>query len=122
MDKDILVGHINRLISEFGKSQRHVVNAGIVKAYPDLASSSYILALACPWMAKYESCYAKTEEVIQMMYNVFPVEAIKNIFAVNVFDNSEEVDIFFKNECRMEDASCFQVIQPIQEEMELAHA
>ena len=125
MDKELLVGQVELLINEFTKQGKHIAFAGLVDAYPQFESTPFILVLACPWMAHYGNCYAKTEEVVTMMYQHLSSDAIRKIHAIDVFDTVQEAEIYIKNECRMQDSSCSRQIsvgQLMNEEVALAHA
>ncbi|WP_028527204.1 hypothetical protein [Runella limosa] len=118
MDKSTLVSQINNLVTEFKKEGKEVTRFAIISAYPEYESSPFILAIACPWMAGYTSCFAKTEEVVKKMYTILAPEAIGKIHAVNVFDSAFEVDQFWKEEgCDYFSASCGAIINPLQEEI-----
>lgn len=97
MDTKILVSKIRDLIADFAKDGKVVTCAHLVRAYPDYESSSFILAISCPWTIGYTSCFAKTEEVVSKMYQSLDSESLGMIHSVNVFDNDSELEKFVKS-------------------------
>jgi hypothetical protein len=97
MDTKILVNEIRHLIGEFAQENKTVTCVHLVRAYPDYESSSYILAISCPWTRDYASCFAKTEEVVSKMYGSLSSESLRMIHSVNVFDDDKELEKFVKS-------------------------
>lgn len=98
MDTKILVEEIRALINEFAQEAKTVSCAHLVRAYPDYESSSFVLAIACPWTKEYASCFAKTKEVVSKMHQVLSPKSLRMIHSVNVFDNNDELEQFVKSE------------------------
>lgn len=94
MDTRTLVEKIKELKAAFMKEGKEIIYSSYVRAYPEYDSSSFIIALTCPWMKHYESIYEKTEEVVDKMYSLFDSETLKSIHSVVIFDTVRENRLF----------------------------
>jgi phosphopantetheine adenylyltransferase len=116
MDTKILVNQIRNLIADFAKEKKIVTCVHLVRAYPDYESSSFVLAISCPWTANYKSCFAKTQEVVTKVYKCLDSDSLGMIHSVNVFDSDIEVEKFVKSGGEEWIANyCSEFINPIEQ-------